>query len=319
MIGLGWRRVAQLSRFFAVRRLLRDRRGAVTAILGLSALTFLGLIGLATEAGYWYAAHRGGQNAADAAAITGANTWNSTSDISNVVTRDTYTGNAVFNVATQNGYTDNGGTIRVEYHRPPVTGAYASVSYPNAVQAIVRQQQTISFARLFGISSETVVSTAVALTVDNGQACVLTLVAPLVINGTLTADAPNCMFASNNCDSRSINISGSSTVNVQSLHACGGCYGCSGNNVTPGTPYQAGAPKLTDPYSALNSVSWPSFSGGTCDNTRYATGSGPAVTQTLVPYGTSMAGHTATQAYCGDLHTQVGQSIVPPLNWISAL
>ena len=43
-------------------RLRRNSRGAVAVGFGVTVVGFLGLAGIATEAGYWYSAHRKGQN-----------------------------------------------------------------------------------------------------------------------------------------------------------------------------------------------------------------------------------------------------------------
>jgi len=72
------------------------------------------------------------------------------------------------------------------------------------------------------------------------------------------------MFASNHRESRSINIAGSSTVYVQSLHASGGCHGCFSNHVTDGTPYTSGGAPVTNPFAGLEAANWSSISNATC-------------------------------------------------------
>jgi Flp pilus assembly protein TadG len=52
--------------------LLADRRGATAMTFAVSFLAFLGLVGLATEAGSWYVGLIEAQNASDAAALAGA-------------------------------------------------------------------------------------------------------------------------------------------------------------------------------------------------------------------------------------------------------
>src|SRR5436190_24330791 len=53
-------------------RFMRDRRGATAIMFALSAIPLIGLAGLGTEAGTWYAVKRHAQNAADASALAGA-------------------------------------------------------------------------------------------------------------------------------------------------------------------------------------------------------------------------------------------------------
>jgi Flp pilus assembly protein TadG len=55
-----------------MRLLLRCRRGTVAMMVGLTAIPAIGLVALGTEAGVWYATQRQAQNAADAAAYSGA-------------------------------------------------------------------------------------------------------------------------------------------------------------------------------------------------------------------------------------------------------
>src|ERR1041385_6415112 len=93
-----------LRRFARARRPL-GQRGGVSVMFGITAVTFFGLAGLATEGGYWYLAHRNAQNAADAAAMAGAITWANTSN-------DTATEAAVTSAANLNGFT-TGGQITV--------------------------------------------------------------------------------------------------------------------------------------------------------------------------------------------------------------
>src|SRR5581483_7892674 len=55
----------------AVTRRRTDERGAFTVLVAISLLCLLGLVGLVIDGGRAYAARRGAQNAADAAALAG--------------------------------------------------------------------------------------------------------------------------------------------------------------------------------------------------------------------------------------------------------
>jgi len=280
----------------------RDRRGAVAATFGITALTFFGLVGLATEVGSWYVAHRKAQNAADAAAMAGAITVSASFSSCATGTVQTNTRNTATTVASLNGFA-TGGDVTVSANCPPASpSAYTGDN--SAVQAIISQNQTISFARLFNITSKIVVTTAVAKVIVSGDACVLTLTDPLVLSGNFAARAPNCMFASNNRESRSINIAGSSTVNVQSLHASGGCYGCSSNNVTDGTPYTSGGAPVTNPFAGLESANWSSISNATClangNYNSYKSGS----VYTLAPFQSN-----GGNAYCSTFQLTNGETL----------
>lgn len=267
-------------------RLQRSRRGAVAVGFGVAVVGFLGLAGIATEAGYWYSAHRKGQNAADAAAIAAATVKDSgqTAAVAKV---------SGLAVAARNSFSSTlcatSGDTRVCINNPPVLGSYTGDN--GAFEAIIDQVQSVTFSRLFGITAKTVSSRGVATIQTSGPACVLTLTDTLNITGNFTANATDCMFASNKKGSDSIDIGGSSIVNVQSLHASGQCSGCNSNNVTDGTPYTEYGRDTTNPFAALNSVTWPSFNGGACQ-------SYPANGGTLTPYNAT----TNAKAYCSDMH-----------------
>lgn len=289
-----------------IHKLRRNRRGAVMATFGLTAVTLLGLAGLATEAGSWYFAHRRAQNAADAAAMAGAISL--AGDISGAATTcanataKARAQNATTNVASLNGYT-SGGPITVTANCPPV-GSPGYSGDNNAVQAVIDQVQTISFARLFGINAKTVTTGAVAKVLFSGDACVLSLTDKLWITGNFTANSPNCMFASNKKGSNSIDIGGSSIVNVQSLHASGQCQGCYSNNVTPGTPVVAYGPDTTNPFAALDNASWPNFNGSSCAVTSNYNSFKSGNVYTLPPWQTN-----GNKGYCKTFQLTHGETL----------
>ena len=284
-------------------RLLRDRRGGASVMFAAASMGFLGLVGLATEAGNWYMANRRGQNAADASAVAGAMTR-----LRDVTGRSASIIAAGQDTASRNGFTA-GGAISVAVNWP-----YGG--YNDKVEVIVNQDQAISFARLFNMTAARVSNRAVAAVMPGGKACVLALTGDLTITGNFTLNAPNCMIAGNHTGPTSVNIGGSSTVNVQTIRAVGGCSGCSnGNLVTLQSPFAAYASPTPNPYVALDSQIWSphSFSGGTCDNTKYGTGqSGGTGSSTLAPtYANPGATVPGTgKAYCNKIQTQNGDNFV---------
>ena len=223
---------------------------------------------------------------------------------------------AVRGTATLNGYT-TGGQITVSPSRPPTIGAYNTDNL--AVEAIIRQVQTVSFARLFDTNATTVTTRAVAKLVAVGDACVLTLTDSLILSGNFSATAPNCMLASNKPGQNSINIGGSSTVNVNSLTAVGECAGCYSNNVVPGVPVYAPNVPTRNPYAALDLQTWPSYTGGSeCDNSKIGSGanlngnngnSGNPTGAYPPTYSNAGFPNTSGKAYCSQLHMQNGDNI----------
>ena len=275
----------------------RCRKGSAAMMFAAASVGFLGLVGLATEAGGWYMSNRRGQNAVDAAAIAGVMTYSVFSDSDS---SKTYA--AVDDTSARNGFTAGSG-ITVSRYRPPRSPS-PNAGNNSAVEVVITQAQAVSFSRLFNISAATIGNRAVAAITGAGNACVLALTGDLKLNGNLSIPARNCMLASNNTGATSININGSVTIDVQSLRASGGCTGCTtsgGHVVTLQTPYAAHATATVDPFSSLAGVTWPSYNGSACDNGKYGTGQsgGSASGPPLIP--TYSPGGVTAKAYCGGL------------------
>jgi len=280
-----WRTVSRRAANL-LARLRNNRRGAVAVGFGVTVVGFLGLAGIATEAGYWYSAHRKGQNAADAAALAAAT--EADKGVSDSNARGTGLASAQRNGFTS-GLCSYTGSVRVCINKL-TTGSYSSSS--PGWEAIVDQVQTITFARIFGITSKTVSSRAVAAIQQSGPACVLSLSDTLKITGAFTVTANDCVFASNKKGADSIDTRGNSSIHALMLNASGQCDNCDDtDNVIPPTTYTEYGRDTTNPFVALDSVSWPGFHG-TSQCQDY-----PANGGTLSPY-------TATnqKAYCTDLH-----------------
>jgi Flp pilus assembly protein TadG len=216
-------------------RLLRSRRGTVAMSFAVMAIPMLSLVGLATEGGMWYTVKRHTQNAADAAAYSGALRV-ANPDVQTVAYRGK-------EFASKNGFCNTGdtgypGSTCAELaagFRQTVTitqGSYAARTFTagagTAVQAVVAQIQP-SFFQIGNIGPQlTISSTAVAVVNTVANPCVLALTGTLSFQGSPTINTPGCGLSTNDAASGAINFTGNNGINIAnagSLSAVGGCAG----------------------------------------------------------------------------------------------
>jgi Flp pilus assembly protein TadG len=260
VITLVWSLLARAIRFVPIldniSDCLRDRRGVSALMFAASAGGFLGMAGLGMEVSTWYLERRHGQNAADAAAISGV--------LQLVQSSSDYTGaqTAASNVARDNGYTSgsNNATVTIE------PGTYSGESFSaasdescspscNAVRATIVRAVPRSFtAILLGSGSQNVGEVATAARAAVGPACALALDGGLAFSGNGSVTGTNCSLASNRKGSQSITFNGAGANKAQTnliLVGAGGCTqsGSASPCTAPGNMmYQ---PPTLDPYKAL--------------------------------------------------------------------
>jgi hypothetical protein len=196
----------------------------------------IGVVALGGEAGSWYVTRQHAQNAADAAAYSGAAQQlcltNGCTDTQTVDYR-------AKQAAAQNAFCNGGGTS--------YPGSQCSTSLPAGVsqtvtitpltswngtagtfvQATVSQQQPAYLAQMLGLSTVNIPATAVASVKSvTFPPCVLTLIGSISFQGSPNINAPNCGMASNDPAANAINFTGGGmTMNVGSLSTVGGCTG----------------------------------------------------------------------------------------------
>ena len=272
-----------------IRRVRSDRRGATAIVFALGATVFLGLVGLATEGGTWYLEKRHGQNAADAAAISGALALASQQSGSAAV-------NTATAIATSNGYTAgtvNGTTTTVTINYGTYSGgSFTPNTGPNAVRAIVTRSSPRLFSSLFLQNNPNIGEAAVATVNLLGNPCILSF-GQLIIGGDFSS-TKGCTIGTNDTNSDAVwfkGVKGAGAVQANVVSA-GGCTGsCDASKYL--YTYQ---PTATDPFSSQitsNAVSFPtSFTGNKCDATPTA--------------------YTSTQhAFCGSTWSPATASLPP--------
>jgi Flp pilus assembly protein TadG len=272
-----------------MHNLIRDRRG-VTAFATLIALTpLIGVVAVGAEAGSWYVTKQVAQNAADAAAYSGALRLACT--IAGTGTCDTqavaYRGKEF---AAQNAFCNAGDTSypgskcatslpkNVSQSVAIDIGDYSGgvfttppASTGNAVRAKVSQKQPAYLSAILGLTSITVGGHAIAQVQNPNPICGLglstsssTSQAGLDLGGNLTLAGNGCGLQSDGV------VKFDSSITAGSGWAAYGVDGCSPSSTcsSPGIAYDYFMPYVPNPLSGLNTASFNSTSGTTnaCGN-----------------------------------------------------
>jgi len=235
-----------------------DRRGAASLVFAMGAIALFGVVGLATEGGTWYLEKRRGQNAADAAAMSGALALANGQDAA------TSGRKAAALIGDDNGLTIATGNFS--------NGTFTANATPaNAVRAVVSATQKPLFSALFLDSEVMIRESTVAIVAATGPVCMLAGAGGLSFGGSTSVKATGCTLASNKTGSQSIVGASSAHVSpTQSLVSSGGCSGCSGLS-TPPLTYQPATP-IPAALASIEALQLPApgTNGATCNTTSHA-------------------------------------------------
>jgi len=256
-----------------VARTHERQRGQILVIFALSAVAIIAMVGLVIDGGSAFAQRRGQQNAADLAALAGADA------LLNGQTQAQATTIAK-TIATSNQYQDGTGNVSV------------TVTFPaGEVQVDIGAPHTNSFARIFGMNTWQVSVTATAL---SGVADTAIGAAPVIMSvqdfgsnlqplpdytaGTCAAKG-GCIWGNGNGDvpnnatdwawtlyGTNVNTSSVSGYlqGIGQLHGISGCTGTPPSNVTIGSGTTGGT--TSNPYWGQdnNGMHNGAFNSGNC-------------------------------------------------------
>jgi len=253
-----------------MRNLLRCRRGSVAFATVGAMVPIVGFVALGAEAGSWYVTKQHAQNAADAAAYSGA--LRLACSLGSITCTDMnsvdYRGKQF---AAQNSFCN--GSDSTAYPGSRCTSLPNGISRTvqiasltswkgaagNFVQATVGQQQPAYLAKVLGLSTVTVAATAVAEVKNPKELCALGLGryptgSALTLGGNVTNAGNGCGLMSN--DTVKYNSTPTFTGSGWAVDAAKGCL----PNVTqcnsPGVPYNYFMPPATNPLQALDTASF---------------------------------------------------------------
>ena len=222
-------RISRLPVVALIPRLLHDRRGVSVVLIAIAFPALIGFTALGVEVGLWYALKRQDQNAADAAALSGAYeraAGQAYSDICALVERDAASNGFPFQSYTcpnsSPGCT-NPSSGQMCANNPPVSGA--SAGDDKAVEVYLSRQQNTFFANLF-TPSVTISTRAVAKVNLAGLTCDLALATSgtdISVQGSATINLTGCGMAANSSDPASISFGGGSndTLNASWFQTVG--------------------------------------------------------------------------------------------------
>ncbi len=218
----------------ALRSFARKPRGQVFVTVSLALVALMGISSLAVDVGHLWTTRRLMQNAADAAAMAGADEVAIGGSKSQVKA-------AAQAASAQNGFTDDSRTfassshVSVAVYQPPQSGPYATS--PNAVQVIVSQTQPTYFIRVLGWQSVPVSTVAVGLTVSGGS-CVYALdpraSGTITITGTASLNSA-CGIYDNSYSSSALIVSGGGILQAPLVGVVGGTTINGGGSSPPST------------------------------------------------------------------------------------
>jgi Flp pilus assembly protein TadG len=303
-----------------MRNLLRCRRGSAAFATVLALVPLIGAVALGAEGGSWYVTRQHAQNAADAAAYSGAlrlacslasQTGVACSDVNSV----DYRGKEF---AAQNAFCNADDTTSYPGSRclaSLASGISQAVQIKvngNFVQATVSQQQPAYLAKVLGLSTVNIGATATAEVVVLANPCVLSLQDPISFKGSPTVSAPNCALASNSTATNAIDFTGNSGINisnVKSISEEGSCAETGGTQCSQTIPYASPAPNpLSGLDSTMSSLSTSNFSGQ-CSSSPQAYGSGSACYNKTFTFGNQSYNLSGVYFFSGALKIQGNATI----------
>jgi hypothetical protein len=256
-----------------MRNLLRSRRGSAAFATVIALVPLIGVVALGGEAGSWYVTKQHAQNAADAAAYSGAlalacSLSGPCADAHDYVYRGK-------EFAAQNNFCNAGDSsypgakcaaslpTNVSQSVAMDRGTWAGSTWTSSangtyVRAIVQQIQPGYLAAVLGVPTVTIPSQAIARV--NALAkppCALALTGPIGFQGSPNINAPNCGMASNDPAANALDFTGGGmSINLGSLSAAGGCTGTATFCSTALTY----TPRIINPFAALDGVTLPTLS-----------------------------------------------------------
>jgi Flp pilus assembly protein TadG len=234
-------------------RYVRDRRGAISPILAVGLVPFIGALAITIEGSNWWLTQRAAQNAADSAAIAGAINGTNTG----VTSCLSATGDPCYEakaVTAQYGFTDGSNNVTVT----PATNVTcpSPLAATNCVRVIVTKKVPIYLLNVVGFSGDTTIGgryyqtiSARATAYPTGGAvppfCLVALGTSakkdLAISGGPNSDLPGCAVGSNggtDCSGHAI------AETIASYAAPGDTNNCAAN-----ANFKPASPAITDPYT----------------------------------------------------------------------
>jgi hypothetical protein len=223
-------------------------RGQIMLLTAMAIIMLLGFVGLAIDISFFYTSKRHMQTAADAAAIAAAKALRNNGTYGSAT-------KAAKDVARLNGFDvgANGVTVTAE---PPKTSPYNTAGY---VQVTVARPEPTFFLKVLGFNSMNVSARAIS-GAEDAPSCIYTLDSSTPSSLNLTGSsqvnmACGVMVGSNS--STALNVSGSASLTASSIGVVGGTQSSKGISPSPrahialcGDPLASLAPPSSGPLQS---------------------------------------------------------------------
>lgn len=237
--------------------------GQALLLMALSMIVLCGFSGLAIDMGYLRYMKRQMQAATDSAALAGAGEL-SYRDVTSAADTD----------ASKNGFIDGVNGTAITVNNPPLSGP--NQGNPAYVEVYISQPQPTFFMKMFGVSSETVSTRAVAYEGVSG-ACIYALnpsvSGAFVVNGSTSLEA-NCGILDDSNNSTAALVQNGGGCLVAKYIGVVGAFKNNSSCLPTPTP-QSGIAPFSDPLAFLQPPTV-----GPCDHTSTSITGG---TTTLYP------------------------------------
>ena len=256
-----------------LRRFAGDRSGNILMLFSLSLPVVIGLAALGSEGGSLYLKKTAVQAVADQAAISGANSLNSSA------TAYAIEGKAV---AATMGYADGQNGVSVTVNSPPASGPNAGKA--SVVEVIVSTTRPPLLSALFHPADYVINGRAVAA-YGGGPGCVIALdpaaQKALYASGNATVDMPNCNLVSDSSAANAIDVGGSPSVTVNGACGNGGIsanagladnWNSTGSGCVLPNPYNLSVPSNCDPTGTIACTNQTNSGGATLQPGTYSGG-----------------------------------------------
>jgi len=269
-----------------MRNLLRCRRGSAAFATVIALVPLIGAVALGAEAGSWYVTRQHAQNAADAAAYSGALRQACTIAGAPCDTSVDYQGKEF---AAQNGFCNSSPQDNTPYpdnQCPPSLpsrisravqidiGDYNGGTFTtppagtgNAVRARVSQQQPAYLAAVLGLTTVNIPAQAIALVQQPTKACALALgpdSGALKLGGNLSNNGTGCALMSDT--SVQLASTPSFTGSGWAVYGVSGCTP-SGTCSNLSVPHNYFMPYANNPLAKLDAQAFNSWTGKTTKQT----------------------------------------------------
>ncbi len=236
----------------ATRHSINRERGAIAVIVAIVVVpVVLGFLSLAIDVGYAFVVRNQMQNAADSAALAGANNMFKGGDANSAQSIS-------YAASTANGFTTGTNNVTVTASTPPASGTFAGKG--GFMQVSISHVVNPFFAKFIGVANLPISVAAVAGPSGN-KPCILTLAKTgnsLNFNGNGSIDAVNCGIYVNSNSGSGLSVTGNATVTGNPIDVVGNSYSKVGNG-SIGTVTTGVAPEA-DPFASMTRPS------STCTN-----------------------------------------------------